>query len=556
MFRSRIRVLLLIGCCLSFSAVLVFAQVIPSHFLFLPIVAQPGPSPTTVVPSVTATSTPAATATPTPTRDPTITVTATGTSTLTATPTVTPTRDPTMTVTATGTSTPTATSTASATPTPTSTTVPTPQPRSAYRVHAPYHAVQDLSTKFGEMALFWFGQVTPSQNYTDVRISSNDQELYVYLAIFDRRLWYNLNPSVATLTDWDAATLYLDPGTGNGLSADSYRFTAQLSNGGGAAFQASARGTTGAWGTTPVAFTTIPGWRGQALNDNSDDRGWAMTFRIPFSSLGLAGPPAPGTAWRMAVEVHDRDDQAGTPIPVQVWPPAGVTTNPTSWGDLVFGAPGYTSPPTTNQTTYTLRQGPGLVVQDAGVGGGTTCGDGLDFWTEWGQATDPPDSSQFNVQNQSDIADWPCFAKYYAIFPLASLPPGQVVVSAQLILHQFGNSQPEDAEPSLIQAFVVGEGWQAGALTWNNAPLARENIGSGWVDPLPAFPGWPGVPRTLDVSAGVARAYAEGSPLRLALYSADSAYHSGKYFVSSKTGDWNAVARPTLIITLGTPVAP
>jgi hypothetical protein len=42
-----------------------------------------------------------------------------------------------------------------------------------------------------------------------------------------------------------------------------------------------------------------------------------------------------------------------------------------------------------------------------------------------------------------------------------------------------------------------------------------------------------------------------GGPLRLALYEADSAYHSGKYFVTSNTGDWNAVARPTLAVVWG-----
>jgi hypothetical protein len=41
--------------------------------------------------------------------------------------------------------------------------------------------------------------------------------------------------------------------------------------------------------------------------------------------------------------------------------------------------------------------------------------------------------------------------------------------------------------------------------------------------------------------------------LRLVLYAADGAYHSGKYFTASETGDWNAIGRPTLEVVLGDP---
>ena len=47
---------------------------------------------------------------------------------------------------------------------------------------------------------------------------------------------------------------------------------------------------------------------------------------------------------------------------------------------------------------------------------------------------------------------------------------------------------------------------------------------------------------------GVAEAYAAGKSANVALYSTDSEYHSGKYFVSSDTGDWNAEGRPTLMV--------
>jgi len=73
------------------------------------------------------------------------------------------------------------------------------------------------------------------------------------------------------------------------------------------------------------------------------------------------------------------------------------------------------------------------------------------------------------------------------------------------------------------------------------------------VDPISTFPGWPGVARTWDVSGAVADAYQSDQPLQLALYSTDSSYHSGKYFVSSDEEEWNAEARPTLEVVWGDP---
>ena len=90
-------------------------------------------------------------------------------------------------------------------------------------------------------------------------------------------------------------------------------------------------------------------------------------------------------------------------------------------------------------------------------------------------------------------------------------------------------------------------------FNWNNAPLPIENSSRAWGDPLLAFPGWPGVARAWDVSGAVAAAYGAGKPLALVMYSADQDYHSGKYFVSSDTQDWNAVARPTLNVLWGDP---
>jgi hypothetical protein len=44
-----------------------------------------------------------------------------------------------------------------------------------------------------------------------------------------------------------------------------------------------------------------------------------------------------------------------------------------------------------------------------------------------------------------------------------------------------------------------------------------------------------------------------GKPLNLVLYSSDDPYHSGKFFTTSDTPDWNATGRPTLTITWKNP---
>jgi hypothetical protein len=125
-----------------------------------------------------------------------------------------------------------------------------------------------------------------------------------------------------------------------------------------------------------------------------------------------------------------------------------------------------------------------------------------------------------------------------------------------LTLHQMGSSGGGtwgEAGKSLIQIFTVKENWDEATLNWNNSPHALENVSSAWVYPVAEFPGWPGIPWTWDLSRAVAQAYQAGEPLRLAIYTADNAYHSGKYFISSDTGDWNAEARPTLEVSIGTP---
>lgn len=426
----------------------------------------------------------------------------------------------------------------------------------APRLNAPYF---DGEVVFEETAIFWFGRVTPAENYIDVRVGYNASELYVHLAIFDRLVWYDQNPTAESLAEWDAATLYLDVnGNGGALPGpSSYRFVAQVNHlkADRSAYQAAYRGAGGGWERLSAPFTTETAYRGDP-RDLERDAGWRATFHVPFASLGLAGPPARGSAWGLALAQHDRDDEAGTPLPAQSWPGGMDPERPSTWGQLVFGLPVYLPPAATEAGRLTIRRGlNGAAVQDGAVGGGTNCGQGMDFFAEWGEASDAG-AEQVNVQNQFDVADWPCFAKFYLTFPLDGLPRGKKILSATLTLYQFGNAgggEWGEAPASLIQALVVSRDWQEASLTWNNAPPPLENVSRAWVGWLAEQPPWPGVPRSWDVSLAVAQAYAAGEPLRLALYSADRARHSGKYFSSSDAREWNAEGRPTLEVIWANP---
>jgi hypothetical protein len=439
---------------------------------------------------------------------------------------------------------------------------PAPIP-GAVRVNAPYF-VGDV--RFSETTAFWFGQVTPDSNYADVRIGYNDTYLYLNVNIFDRRLWYDTQPSASSLTNYDAISLSvnLDGKTGSSVGSHAFRFVGGAYPSGGShnndpKYKAAYQGNGSGWAPSPAAFTAYIGWRGDTgFNVPYDQKGWVITYNIPYSSLGLSRKPDNGSIWGIGLVLYNRNGSS-SPVTTKSWPDGMNPSAPSTWAQLYFGTPAYAAPSIPAGNTVVIREGlNGAHVVDGEVGGGTTCAEGLDFWTQWGTQPQPgsPNNTDFNIQNQSDVADWPCYAKYYISFPLDQVPAGKVILSARLTLHEMGSSGGTDWNPppesSYIQVYKIGQGWDENTLTWNNAPPALENVSGAWVDPT-QFPGWPGIPYVWDVSRVAADAYSHGQPLRLAMYSADSAYHSGKYFVSSHTGDWNAVARPTLEITWGTP---
>lgn len=420
------------------------------------------------------------------------------------------------------------------------------------RVNAPYNVPTNQS------AIFWFGQVDFTSNHANVRVNYTDDELILFVHVFDRRVWFSDSPTTDDFSEWDAVSLFLalDGNNGNLPTEDTYHLIAQFSppSRPRETHERAYWGNGGGWGATPLVYSTEVGYRGQGFNNGANSRGWWIKFAIPFDSLGLAQKPSTGAIWGLALTLHDRDDETRVPIPDQTWPESADSARPRTWGQLRFGLPAYTSPPAKPVDTVIIRHGvDGNAVIDGEVGGHSLCGSLVPSWGEWGVAN-YAGFHQINVQNQWDVADWPCYSKYFITFPLDNVPADQAIISAELILFQFGNAgqqQDPGPEPSFIQVFTVAEDWDEEEITWNNAPLAVENLTGVWVDPLTPPTEWPGVPREWDVTRAVAEAYAAGEPVRLALFSADTDYHSGRYFHSS---DARQAGRPMLRITWGEPV--
>lgn len=432
---------------------------------------------------------------------------------------------------------------------------PLPITPARVRVNIPYFdSPINTQREIGNMAILWFGKVETDANYSDVRIGYSDTELTVMFNIFDRRLWYNEAETGSSLEDWDAITLAIDLNGDNPPQLpgyQTYRFVAQLRHWqNGETYQAAYRGNNSGWLRQAVAFTVeafpvaLP-----VPNDSIDDRGWTATFHIPYTSLGLSHLPAESTLWRMSLAIHDRDSLQGPPLAPVNWPDQSNFLSPQTWGEIHFGLPAFTPPVLSNPTITTIRQGlNGALVPDAMIGGGTNCGEGLNYWTQWG-VKNYAGITDNNIQNQINLGDWPCFTKYYLSFPLGSIPANQAIRSARLILNHFGGSRPEDANTSNIQVIIVSSAWDENTLTWNNAPGFVENVSQALVPVIPT--GGSPANREWDVSRAVAQAYRNQKDLHIALYSADASMHSGKYFRSSEFRD--SIYRPTLIIEWGSP---
>lgn len=410
---------------------------------------------------------------------------------------------------------------------------------------------------FSQTAIFWFGDVSSSDNYINVRMGYNDSELYIDLHIVDLYLWYDSHAKSPNLNIGDTATVYLNT-TQNGSSSPdrlSYKFVAQVDwYQPRTYYQKAYQGNGSGWVPSSIPFTTVSGWRGGGLDNENPSEGWTMTYHLPFSSLGWSGPPSQGTAWKMAIKIQNQDSPNDNQLAYKWWPLSASDSAPSNWGTVGFGMPTYQPPHTSHPSTSEIRNGfNNQVVNDAMVGGSLNCfNEGLNRWTKFGNQT-YPGADRVNIQDEWDISDFNCLSKFYITFPLSSLPSGKGVISAKVTLYEWGNAGGHSPNPSLIQVAAVEPGWNPNDLSWNNAPLVQEDISRTVVNVMPTQKVTPpGEPYTWDVSQAVADAYAAKQPLSLAFFSSDSAYSTAKYFFGSSVGSWNANGRPNLQISLGT----
>jgi hypothetical protein len=420
---------------------------------------------------------------------------------------------------------------------------------------------------WAQSAIFWFGKYQlslPGTNYADVRVGYTLDAFEVSVSIVDYYLWYAENATSSTdLTNYDAVAIYMDTNNDRqtALGSDDFRFLMgarwwenQIN------YMRNARGSSTGWDTTWVPAQAWNGDSGMQWDCNPGpnsnqcgiDYGWSATFSIPWQTLGLSGPPSQGTNWGLGVQLYDRDEPlpAGT-LPPEFWPETFQENNPSTWGDVHFGYVTYQPAPAVNLNTTTIRAASPTdnTVEDSWMGGGGVCGGGQMDQTTGNHGSD----TDLYVGTETNISNFPCFNKSFLRFSLGSLPPGKVIVSAKMIIHQWGNADPSQAQPSWVSLFTIRDPWDEMQIDWNNAPLAQENVSATWMNPIggSGFAGWPGNPYEWDASKPVAEAYARGEPVSLAIYGSDTDQHSSKYLTSSETGDWNAEGRPTLEVTWG-----
>ncbi|MCR4405885.1 MAG: DNRLRE domain-containing protein [Anaerolineae bacterium] len=423
------------------------------------------------------------------------------------------------------------------------------------------HPVAPTSTSerpaWQEAAMLWFGhQSTDQDNYIDVRVAYDDDELLIRFTVIDLFLWYPVAAQLpADLTQWDTVDVLLDT-TGDGAAMpqlDDYRFQVAMRLD-YVPYQTSywndARGNGSGWNISWTPGTawhneTWPSWYfDPGVNQNNGyDAGWTAIIRIPFASLGLSGAPIAGTTWGLGLICYDRDNVSGSPpvLAPKVWPGSAAVDAPSTWGHMVFNPPSYKPPATVAQGTTII-----IASRDAYVQGGRDGSGSSNHSDEnYGGA------HELFVQAESTAAHFNHFQRTYLQFNLSSVPAGKVIISATLTLHQFGNDDCTTASPSLLHLFQLNDDWDEYSITWNNSPQAWQNLTSTWVQVLcpEDWPGWPGVPYHWDATQVVAEAYAAGKPVNIALYTSDTERDSGKYFVARHSTITDG--HPRLTVTWG-----
>jgi hypothetical protein len=456
---------------------------------------------------------------------------------------------------------------------------------------------------------FWFGRVGTRDNGVDGRIVWTDEGLLVRAAVYDRQIWDEAGPE-DDLSQWDSLTLLVDLDGDDdakaAVDARSLRVDAQAGRH-GTERTVVRRGEGGAWvpaGVTPgelgmrrdaSAILLEKAYRG---GERDESRGWHIVFFVGWRALGLSGPPGEGQrVLRFAMRAYDRDDRDGRlrgaeqtfpfalspdaaprdwgriellPVSVLSWAESGAGAG-RSASAYAIGAPAEPHRPGSERTLSVyegamLGGGP-VVVENAAVGASERLCSGDDDYnfgegrSSWGGNVG---REYFHVQQQADYADWPCFSRAYVRFPLDAVPPGAVVVSAQLVMH---HKQPtsggDEGERSLVHVFQVDgtlrgsdTPWSEENLTWNDAPLPVENLAATWGDRTGVTQtGWDDLPEwRWDVTRAVRRALAQRA-VSFALQTSDSEYHTGKEFVRSEDfPDWgDPTQRPRLDLVVADP---
>jgi hypothetical protein len=441
----------------------------------------------------------------------------------------------------------------------------TPSADPPRRVNIPYFS-GDVT--WAESAIFWFGKYElniPGDNYADVRVAYTADALRVQVIVVDYYLWYDDNPQPGDdLTQYEAVSLYLDTyhDRANIPQNDDYTFLVGVRHWEDISqYTRQGRGTGSDWDTTWTADWSGSSWMqwncnpGPNSNACGIDYGWGAGLSIPWTSIGLSGPPDQGMLWGLGVALYDRDDQppAGYVAP-EYWPETFSTNSPATWGELHFGPADYQPPAAIPSGTTVIRAASSTdnTVEDSWMGGGGWCQSGHEGHGEENHG----DDVYLFVGSETQPTHFPCFSKSYLRFNLDSLPPGKEIISATLTIYHWGNAgDPGQAQPSWVSLFTITDPWDEMVIHWNNAPLAQENISASWIYPVDEYPGEPGIPYDWDATQAVAEAYAEGQPASLAIYGSDTEQHSSKYLHSSEIDDFMVEGRPKLTVIWGEPMA-
>jgi len=450
----------------------------------------------------------------------------------------------------------------------------------------------------GQSAIFWFGQnqfvlptngqsyQTPTLNYVDVRMAYTASGLYWRANVIDYYMWYVAGATTSSvLTQTDAIALYLDTGHDRAATPqpdDYYFLVGQHGDVNGVdtpQYRRQARGTGAGWDTTwhpQTDWSDYSGWQWGSCNPGPNnntcgyDFGYEAGGTIPWQTLGLSGPPADGALWGMGVLLYDQDNQPPAyPVQMESWPETFAGNNPGQWGEIHFGLPHYAPPPAIQRGVTTIRDltPADTTVQDAWMGGGGSCSGGQNG----GSTINHGQEADLFVGSENQPTNFPCYNKSYLRFDLSSLPPGKVIISATLTLHQWGSAgdptaaKAEDhGHDSFVWLDSVPDPWSVSTITWNTAPLIQQNLSMTRVPTWPANTSivWPGVPFSLDATQLVADAYAAGQPASMAIYDSAIDRNTSKYLTGSAVGqgnpsstwNWDINGRPRLDIAWGDPV--